>query len=189
MLVAVNLEPLEPLPGWTPLGFVLFDVYSIFFLLLYILLDGVSAVTLPCASLSAARHGRQPIARCLVSRPSNQVQVEKSPDGSSRPQELRDVGDRRRANSVARSGGQVTKIKIKSENKPCSRDDAVINVTRFAGGQRSVERALLQLWRHFSGCCTPCCGRTMVSLVHSIWPRRQAGKCSPCILVLFVCRR
>ncbi|CAM9379243.1 unnamed protein product [Ectocarpus fasciculatus] len=36
-----------------------------------------------------------------------QVMVEKSPDGSSRPQELRGREDRRRANSVARAGGQV----------------------------------------------------------------------------------
>ncbi|CBN78269.1 conserved unknown protein [Ectocarpus siliculosus] len=36
-----------------------------------------------------------------------QVMVEKSPDGSSRPQELRGREDRTRANSVARAGGQV----------------------------------------------------------------------------------
>ncbi|CAM9877180.1 unnamed protein product [Ectocarpus sp. 12 AP-2014] len=36
-----------------------------------------------------------------------QVMVEKSPDGSSRPQELRRREDRTRANSVARAGGQV----------------------------------------------------------------------------------
>lgn len=36
-----------------------------------------------------------------------QVQVEKSLDGSSRRQELRDVDDRQRATSIARAGGQV----------------------------------------------------------------------------------
>lgn len=36
--------------------------------------------------------------------------MEQSPDGSSRPQELRDVRDRRRAISVARAGGQVRNV-------------------------------------------------------------------------------